>query len=189
MTTPAGILPSLSAIIAQPNGQILVGGFAEGVNRQTPGQTILVRYNSNGSLDTTFGTGGIAEVVSKAVSPIALAELSDGSYLAEGGVDGTSVVEFSSTGVLQSKVTPGKLEAGTLAGASCCAPVLFQPNGDYVVAQVGSGPGSGEQGVKGEDGQRSMVQVSRFTETGAAHGVSPAFGFGGSDDSMGSARS
>jgi uncharacterized delta-60 repeat protein len=101
LTKPAGIFPTVSLLV-QPNGQILVAGFAEGVNRNTPGGTILVRYHSNGTLDTTFGTGGIVEVVSVAVSPLALAQLSNGSYLALGG---GAPAEFSSTGVLQAKVS------------------------------------------------------------------------------------
>ena len=107
-TEPSGPFPSASAVIVQPNGQILVGGFVDGSGVHKSGQTVLVRYNSNGSLDTTFGTGGIVEAATAAASPAALAELSSGSYLA---VSGTSSVEFSSTGVLQSTVTPGNLVA------------------------------------------------------------------------------
>ena len=125
LTTPAGIFPSATALILQPNGQILVGGFTTGVNKDTPGGTVLVRYNSNGSLDKTFGTGGIAEAVSAVGSPTALAQLSNGSYLA---VSGGNSVEFSSTGVLQSTVTLGQLVAATQSGSGCCSPVLFQPN-------------------------------------------------------------
>lgn len=55
-TTPSGPFPAASAVIAQPNGQILVGGFVDGTGVHTSGQTVLVRYNSNGSLDTIFGT-------------------------------------------------------------------------------------------------------------------------------------
>jgi uncharacterized delta-60 repeat protein len=177
LTTPAGIFPSASALLVQPNGQILVGGATIGMNRFTPGGTVLVRYNSDGSLDSTFGTSGITEAVSAAGSPTALAQLSDGSYLALG--DG--IAEFSPAGVLQSKVTPGKLVASTQNASSCCAPILFQPNGDILVAKVGSGPGSGPSA---DDVRTSEVQVSRFTETGAASGVSPAFGFGGNDHSL-----
>ena len=103
-TQPKGPFPTPSAVIVQPNGQILVGGFVDGSNAHTSGQTVLVRYNANGSLDTTFGTGGIVETVSAVGSPAALAQLSNGSYLAVRG--GTSV-EFSSTGVLQSTVNVG----------------------------------------------------------------------------------
>lgn len=119
LTTPAGIFPSLTALIVQPNGQILVGGSATPVNRRDPTTMVLVRYNSNGSLDTTFGTGGIVEAVAAVASPAALAQLSNGSYLAVGG---PGSVEFSSTGVLQSTVTPGKLIAAKPGGFSLLLP-------------------------------------------------------------------
>jgi len=152
-TTPQGPFPSPSAVIAQPNGQILVGGFVNGSGVHKPGQTVLVRYNSDGSLDATFGTGGIAMAQAGIASPTALAQLSNGSYLGVGGAG--SVVEFSSTGVLQSTVTPGTVVAAIQSGSGLA---LFQPNGDYVVAQtVHSGC------VNCHD---SDAQVSRFGETG-----------------------
>jgi uncharacterized delta-60 repeat protein len=166
-TIPSGIFPSVSAVIVQPNGQIVVGGFVAGVNRHTGGQTVLVRYSSNGSLDTAFGEGGIVEAPTAAASPTVLAELSDGSYLAVGG---TSSVEFSSTGVLQSTVTPGSLVAASQSAAGCCSPAFFQPNGDYVVAET---VGAGFQRTDGE--------AFRFSETGVEGSSfsSPKFTFGG----------
>jgi uncharacterized delta-60 repeat protein len=173
LTTPLGIFPTVSALLVQPNGQILVGGSTIPVNRRDPTSMVLVRYNSDGSLDTTFGTGGIVEAVTALASPAALAQFSNGSYLAAGG---SASVEFSSTGVPQATVMPGKLVAGPTSGSVCCSPVLFQPNGDFLIAQVGSGPGTGSVL---ENGNRTDVQVSRFTELGTANGVSPAFQFGG----------
>jgi uncharacterized delta-60 repeat protein len=168
LTTPKGVFPTASALLVQPNGQILVAGFTTGVNKNTAGETVLVRYNSNGSPDTTFGAGGIAEAVSAAGSPAALAQLSNGSYLA---VSGGNSVEFSSTGVLQSTVTPGQLVAATPSGSGCCGPVLFQPNGDFVLATIG--PGVGRRG--------SDAQVFRFSETGVEDSSfsSTLFTFGG----------
>jgi len=52
---PPGIQPSASVVMVQPNGQIIEGGSVIGINSQTPGGTVLGRYNSDGSLDTTFG--------------------------------------------------------------------------------------------------------------------------------------
>jgi len=100
LTTPAGVSPLASAPLVQPNGQILMGGPMSRVSRNASGETVLVRYNSSGSLDTTLGAGGIAKAVSAVASPAALAQRSNDSRLAVSG--GTSV-EFSSTGVLTSK--------------------------------------------------------------------------------------
>jgi len=73
-----------SVFLLQPNGQILMGGFHDG-GKKTPGALSLVRLNSNGALDPTFGTAGIA-LVSPApiLGPQALALLSNGDYLAVG---------------------------------------------------------------------------------------------------------
>jgi uncharacterized delta-60 repeat protein len=171
-TQPQGPFPTPSAVIAQPNGQILVGGFVDGSGAHQGGQTVLVRYNSNGSLDTTFGTGGIVEVQDGIASPAALAQLSNGSYLAVSG--GTSV-EFSPTGVLQSTVTAGTLVAATQSGSGCCGPVLFQPNGDFVVA--------GEVPV-GNSHIDTDAKVSRFSETGVQDPSfsSTPFTFGGNSE-------
>ena len=163
-------LPSVSAVIAQPNGQILVGGFVGSCCKHSPGATVLVRYNSDGSLDTTFGTAGIVMVPSAVTDPAALAELSNGSYLAVGddaSGDIGLVVEFSSTGVLQSTVMPGTVVAATQSGSGT---VLFQPNGDYVVAETVS---AGRN--------KSDAEVFRFLETGVLDSSfsSPKFTFGG----------
>jgi hypothetical protein len=75
---------------------------------------VLVRYNSNGRLDTTFGTGGIAMVPNAVTDPAALALFSNGDYLA---VSPSVVVEFSSTGELQPAVTVGTVEAAIQSGS------------------------------------------------------------------------
>src|SRR5580698_244976 len=173
-TDISGPFPAPSAVLAQSNGQILVGGFVDGVNKHTSGQTVLVRYNANGSLDTTFGTDGIVMEPTIAASPAALAQLSSGSYLVVGGAAPSSV-EFSSTGVLQATVTPGTLAAANnQSGTGCCSPVVFQPNGDYVVAQTVSTGGH----------LHTDVKASRFLEAGVVDTSfsSTRFTFGGNTE-------
>ena len=94
-----------NAFLLQPNGQILMGGFKDG-GKNSPGSLSLARFNSNGALDPTFGTAGVALVTPAPIlGPQALALLSNGDYLAVGengnGKAGT-VVELSPTGVLLS---------------------------------------------------------------------------------------
>src|SRR5208282_4961518 len=69
-----------TALLLQPNGQIVMGGLANGGGKHLA----LVRYNSDGSLDTTFGTGGISLVKPKVLGPDPLALLSNGDYLGVG---------------------------------------------------------------------------------------------------------
>jgi uncharacterized delta-60 repeat protein len=158
---PPGIQPSASVVMAQPNGQIIEGGSVIGINRNTPGGTVLGRFNSDGSLDTTFGTNGFAVATTAVGAPTALALLANGSYLALGNFG--KVVEFSSTGVLQSTVTADAVVATSRPGQAFANPVLFQPSGDFIEGQI---VGEGHGGARTDD------QIVRFSETGV---VIPSF--------------
>ncbi len=56
---------AIQDVVVQPDGKILGGGEADyGTNgTQTFPEFTLVRYNSNGSLDSTFGSGGIVHTL------------------------------------------------------------------------------------------------------------------------------
>jgi uncharacterized delta-60 repeat protein len=161
-TDISGVFPTVSAVIVQSNGQIVVGGASASGIRHQPVKTVLVRYNSNGSLDTTFGAGGIVqEPTAVGGEPLALAQLSNGDYLAVSGnqlsPEAGVVVEFSSTGVLQSTITPATVVAASPSTPALVNPVIFQPNGDYIWAEtVGNGF------------QRQAAEAFRFSETGVA---------------------
>ena len=50
----------ITSLALQPDGKIVAAGFnGAAVSPQIPSDFVLVRYNSNGSLDATFGAGGI----------------------------------------------------------------------------------------------------------------------------------
>jgi len=120
----------------------------------------MVRYNSNGSLDTTFGTGGISLVTDTITGPDALAMLTNGNYLAVGQNGSTTgvVVELNSKGALLSKVTAGTLATALSSSQSGFSPTVFQTNGDYIVAVTTCTFHSECRGTK--------IGVSRFLETG-----------------------
>jgi uncharacterized delta-60 repeat protein len=148
-------------MLLQPNGKIVMAGFEVGQEGVAPAKMSMVRYNSNGSLDTTFGTGGISLVTDIITGPDALAMLSNGNYLAVGqngsGKTGL-VVELNSKGVLLSKVTAGTLVAALSSSQSGISPTIFQANGDYIVAVTSCTADSGCMGTK--------IGVSRLLETG-----------------------
>jgi len=150
-----------TALLLQPNAKIVMAGFEVGQEGVSPGKMSMVRYNSNGSLDATFGTGGISLVTDSITGPEALALLSNGSYLAVGqngnGKTGV-VVELNSKGVLQSKVTAGTLTAALSSSQGGSSPTIFQDNSDYVVATTSCTDDSQCRGTK--------IGVSRFLETG-----------------------
>jgi uncharacterized delta-60 repeat protein len=47
-----------TAVGLQPNGKFVVAGYTESGTGPGPSRFALMRYNADGSLDTTFGTGG-----------------------------------------------------------------------------------------------------------------------------------
>ena len=55
VSTPVGLDDEINAIALQSDGQIVVGGYAFGSGRNFA----LARYNTNGSLDTTFDGDGV----------------------------------------------------------------------------------------------------------------------------------
>ena len=128
---PGGPFNPATAVLIQPNGDILVGGSAL-VQAKTPTLTALARYLPSGALDTSFGTGGTVAV--NAIGPVsALAENAAGDIFA---VRGNSAIEFSPAGVLQPQVTPTPITVVSTGGTGNTA---FQPNGSYVVGQAGAG--------------------------------------------------
>jgi uncharacterized delta-60 repeat protein len=158
---------ALSALLIQPNGQIVAAGFETSVSRGVSGQTALVRYNSNGSLDTTFGTSGIVQERSTLITPTALALLSNGDYLAIGPaiLGAINEVEFTSAGALVSPVTAGAITATGTGGSPS---ILFEPDGEYLAAgEALPPPGTAPPGFGFPRGSFD-AQVQLFTETGTA---------------------
>ena len=155
-----------SALLLQPNGQIVMGGF-EVAGGNIPGMMSLVRYDANGTLDTTFGKGGLSLASVTFLGPETLALLSNGDYLAVGqNANGNTgiVAEFSSKGVRLSKVTPARVVAALSSSQSAVpnvmfqSPTVFQPNGHYVVATTSCTFHSECRGTK--------FGMNRFLETG-----------------------
>jgi uncharacterized delta-60 repeat protein len=161
-----------TAMLLQPSEKIVMAGFEVGQEGVAPGQMSMVRYNSNGSLDSTFGAGGISLVTDTISGPDALAMLSNGNYLAVGqnGSGKTGIaVELNSKGVLLSKVTAGTLATALSSSQSGFSPTIFQANGDYIVAVTSCTDDSECRGHK--------IGVTRFLETGKVDTSFNAIGF------------
>src|SRR5437588_3658899 len=90
-------------------------------------RTALARYNQNGSLDTTFGSGGMELISVFGGAPNALAELTNGDFLT---IAGSVIAQFSPSGVLRPLVTGGALAVTSVGGAN-----VFQPDGRYLMIQ------------------------------------------------------
>src|SRR6185503_10246187 len=127
------------AVTIQPNGKIIVAGASWGVNND---DFALARYNSNGSLDTTFDTDG------KTTTPIgsgddygrAVALQSDGKIVVAGtSFNGSNndfaLARYNSTGSLDTTFdTDGKVTTSFGSGEDFGRGVAIQSDGKIVVA-------------------------------------------------------
>jgi uncharacterized delta-60 repeat protein len=126
-----------NAVVIQPDGKLIVAG-------PTVSGFGLARYNTNGSLDSTFGSGGIVNASFSGLSIGTLTGLalqSNGSIVVAGsGSNGAAnqflVARFGSAGVLDSSFGTGGDTLSTFAGysSSSAAGLAIQPNGSIVVA-------------------------------------------------------
>lgn len=119
-----------NTVLLQPDGKILVGGGGNSSAPITLGpeyNLALVRYNTNGSLDTGFGNGGIVETdLGSSVEQIrALVVLNDGSILADGQ---NALVKYTAAGSLD----PSFASGGVLIHNLNIYSMLVQPDGKIV---------------------------------------------------------
>jgi uncharacterized delta-60 repeat protein len=94
VTTKINGLPStvLDAVL-QPDGKIITLGTAQS-------QKVITRYNSNGTLDTSFGTNGNTFIEVSTFLGKKLVLQSDGKLIVAGRSGGFAVVRYNSNGTL-----------------------------------------------------------------------------------------
>jgi len=162
------------AFLLQPNGQIVMTGL-EGGNGEKPtnpdsipNMVVVVRYNTNGSLDTTFGSGGVALLNDASTLPGAnqLALLTNGDYLIVSTAFGGPVTaQLSSSGVLQTSVTGGTIvNTTTTSFGELGSATLFQPNGDFIIVQE-AGTINRVTTIMGQRFSETAVQDTTFSST------------------------
>jgi len=145
------------AVLVQPDGKILVAGSArQGQIRFAPIQGALARFNANGTLDTSFGTGGTILSSSGGITALGLDAAGNIFTL-------PARAEFSPTGQADTGVTPAAITASSHGGSS-----VFLPSGQFVQANT--------IGVAKHDVD---VQVQRFNADGSIASPSPAFDYSG----------
>jgi uncharacterized delta-60 repeat protein len=146
------------AVLVQPDGKILVAGSArQGQNRFAPIQGAIARYNSDGSLDTGFGTGGrVLSTSHGSITALGLDTAGDIFVL-------PALAEFSPSGQADAAVTPANIAASSHGG-----PAAFLPSGQSVLAS--------SIGVARHDVD---IQVQRFNAGGGLAAASPAFDYSG----------
>jgi uncharacterized delta-60 repeat protein len=135
-------------VLVQPNGQIVaIGSASFSTNSQdnvtSPGGIALIQYNTDGSLDTSFGTGGIAITqTAGAFSGLNAAFDANGNIVVTGSAandNGTQflVARYTADGQLDTSFgTGGIVELGsdvTGATANDAEDLAIQPDGKIIV--------------------------------------------------------
>ncbi|MGA2357183.1 MAG: hypothetical protein ABSG02_22030 [Terriglobales bacterium] len=121
-------IAAVGGVAILTNGEIVVaGGVPAGNSNNFPSFAVAL-YQTNGSLDTTFGVGGIAIVQTLYGNFAAVVIQSDGKIVAGGGA---SVVRFNSNGSLDA--TFGKGGIATL-GPFAISAIALQSDGTIAVA-------------------------------------------------------
>ena len=130
VTTDFDHLDDQAADVAlQADGKIVVFGTVTVAANTT--EFGVTRYNTNGTLDNTFGTGGL---VTTNVGPFATAERMviqpDGKIVVVGG-NGFHLVRYDPNGSLDTSFGTGGIVFA--ADGAIAEDVVLRPNGDFVV--------------------------------------------------------
>ena len=152
VTTPIGTEAGGYSVALQPNGKILVAGYGN------PGGVYsfaLVRYDTNGSLDTTFDTDGNNDgIVTTPIGTnargysVAL-QPADGKILVAGytGVPGTggfALVRYDTNGSPDNSFGTGGVVTTTIGTDDVGLSIALQPDGKILVAGYGNPGGNYE---------------------------------------------
>jgi len=157
------------AVVLQPDGKII----AVGSSFMTSASVVVIRYNANGTLDSTFGSGGITVTSLPSASATAFAATlqADGKLLVAGK---TCPLSGSSSLLLMRYTTSGALDTG------------FGTQGIVTTAiPSGSATGANAVAVSGTNilvaghskiGGKFAIALARYTSSGA---LDSTFGSGG----------
>ena len=135
-----------TSLVVQPDGKILVGGemldSSAGGSEFSQNEFIAVRFNSNGTLDSGFGVGGIAKAAfgSMGIDSFSMAMAPDGKIVMggdaySGTTDDSALVRFNANGTLDTSFgTGGKVTVSFGAVMSMDLSVTVQPDGKILAA-------------------------------------------------------
>jgi uncharacterized delta-60 repeat protein len=173
---PGGGIDVARAVFVEPDGKLVAVGASYSTQFLAPTPIALARYNADGSLDPSFGTGGLRQLPDlPRGGAYAAVQQSDGKILVAGSVpegaatdaandigvvrlnaDGSVDTTFGTQGLARASLTTGNQEVGST--------ITLQPDGRVVVA-----------GATVSNNARDLAVV-RFTASGQ---LDPSFGSGG----------
>jgi uncharacterized delta-60 repeat protein len=136
------------SVTVQADGKIVVAGYAQDIQGQGGYNSELVRYNADGSIDPTFGIGGIVSSGPGFATGSGVAIQADGKIVTAGAVFGSpnhfALARYNSDGSFDASFgTGGKV--ATDFGTTVPFGLLIQPDGKIVLA--GGADGSLDFGV------------------------------------------
>jgi uncharacterized delta-60 repeat protein len=156
----------------QGDGKILVAGSISTV--QNSQQPVLLRYNSDGTLDSGFGAGGKVLIGGSNAGPaFAVAVQTDGKILAAAPANlQLTVFRFNNNGTVDSTfgsngstaIEPAELFLGPATGG-----IALEPDGRILVA-TGHNEGGGQRIVA------RLLANGQLDSTFGSNGVAPTFG-------------
>jgi uncharacterized delta-60 repeat protein len=138
LTDIAGSYDQGFAVVLQGDGKIVVAGYATGVT----GDFAVVRYNSNGSLDTGFDQDGIVvtDLAGRYDAGFAVVLQPDGKIVMAGRTESESSIDFAAArynanGSLDSSFDgDGKVITNIKGAHDEAQDVILQPDGKIVAA-------------------------------------------------------
>lgn len=139
VTTDFGKSEVATAMVIQPNGKIILAGQTNPVNNA---DFALVRYNTDGSIDTTFGHNGLTTAAIGQYDDIAQAvTLQSDGRIVVAGYSGAypnydfSAARFLSNGTIDSSFSSdGRVVMSIGSGIDMAMAVKIQANGKIVIA-------------------------------------------------------
>jgi uncharacterized delta-60 repeat protein len=164
-------------MVLQPDGKFLVVGYRSDA---THSDVLLARYNSDGSLDQSFGTGGVSTGNFPAVFHGSVALQPDGKIVLagytgsfdQGNVD-FALARYKSDGQPdQSFGTGGKATTDFFGGDDVIVDAVVQPDGKIVAVGVAREPGDDPPNIFGH----TYFALARYNSNGR---LDPGFGTGG----------
>ncbi len=136
VTLIIGQQSAINSVAIQSDGKIVVGGYATDSNFTN--QFTVARYNTNGSLDTSFGNNGVTITTTGLISTInSVAIQSDGKILASGFTGNNPqmlLVRYNSNGSIDSSFGTSGSVITNLGDTSYSNAISIQSDGKIVSA-------------------------------------------------------
>ncbi len=164
--TPIGIDGLCQSLAIQVDGRIVASGATVGNDVNVSYDFAVIRYNTNGSLDTTFnGTGKVITAFGGAEGSTGVAVQADGKIVAVGRTNYASpdylLARYNTNGTLDTTFGgTGKVTTGFGLLGDFALSVALQKNGKVVVAGVSTV-------TSGPSGNTYVADMARYNTNGS----------------------